>query len=561
MNETLIIRADASSRTGTGHVMRCLALAQEWRRTGGSVAFVQCETTAALTRRLDGEAIETVAIHAVPGSPEDAALTAEHARRLGASWVVADGYVFGELWQTGIKQAGCRLLLTDDYGHAEAYSADLILNQNLHAEAGHYAPRAPRSRLLLGPGYAQLRKEFAAWRDWNREFPASADKLLVTLGGGDPDNATASVLRALAKLPGIEVRVVVGGDNPHRPAIEAMAAGLGRSFTLLFAPENMPELMAWADLAISAGGSTSWELAFMGLPAIAIAIADNQRPIVQSLARAGCAIDAGWFQDLDEAALAKIVQNLRAAPSIREDMSRRQRKLVDGHGARRILAAVRKTLGITILSDRDSWINRELSEWVSQLREGGHRVEWIHSWQQIGEGDLAFFLSYSRVVPPAVLRRNAQNLVVHESDLPRGRGWSPLAWQVLAGENKIPITLLEAVENVDSGPIYFQDTLTLSGAELVDELRIIQAGATVRLCREFVAGYPFVLADARPQSGDGTFYRRRRPADSKLDPDLSLREQFQLLRIADFERYPAFFEMAGRRYAVRLTPLPDENEK
>lgn len=558
MSDVLLLRADASSRIGTGHIMRCIALAQGWREAGGRVVFAHAETTGAMARRLEAERLESVGIDAAPGSVDDAARTSAIARELEAAWVVADGYAFGAAWQEAVKRAGLRLLLADDCGHAESYCADLILNQNLHADAALYSRRASHTRLLLGAKFVQLRREFAAWGNWRRSFPEVADKVLVTLGGGDPDNATAKVLRALARLKGVEATVVVGGSNPNRAAIEALAESLGGGFKVVVGPANMPELMASADLAVSAGGSTSWELAFMGLPTVAIAIADNQRPIVQSLVGAGCAADAGWFQDLDEERLAGILEDFRRSRPMREAMSARQRRLVDGHGVRRILAAMGRSLRISLLSDEDSWINPFLSGWVTELRKAGHAVEWIHSAQALVPGDIAFLLSYSRIVPPALLRLNAQNLVVHESDLPRGRGWSPLSWQVLEGADRIPVTLLEAAEGVDSGPIYSQATIQLRGNELVDELRAAQAAATLALCTEFISRHPFVLADAREQSGTPTYYPRRGPADSRLDPDKTLREQFQLLRIADFERYPAHFEIAGRRFSVRITAMPDE---
>ena len=558
MSDVLLIRSDASARIGTGHIMRCAAVAQGWRNAGGRVVFVHAETTLAMTRRLEADSLESVGIEAVPGSVDDAVRTAAISRELDAAWVVADGYAFGAPWQDAAKRAGLRLLLADDCGHAESYCADLVLNQNLHADAGLYSRRASHTRLLLGPRFVQLRREFAAWGNWNRSIPESADKVLVTLGGADPDNATATVLRALARLKGVETTVVVGGNNPNRAAIEGLAGSLDGVCKVLVGPENMPELMASSDLAVSAGGSTSWELAFMGLPTVAVAIADNQRPIVQSLVQAGCAVDAGWFQDLDEERLAGIIGDLRQSRLAREAMSARQRRLVDGHGVRRILAAMGRSLRISVLSDEDSWINPFLSGWVTGVRGAGHAVEWIHSARQLAQGDLAFLLSYSRIVPPALLRLNAQNLVVHESDLPRGRGWSPLSWQVLTGADEIPVALLEAADGVDSGPIYSQAVIRLRGNELVDELRAAQAEATLRLCTDFTARHPFVLADARAQSGSPTYYPRRGPADSRLDPDKTLREQFQLLRIADFERYPAHFEMAGRRFAVRITAMPDE---
>lgn len=144
------------------------------------------------------------------------------------------------------------------------------------------------------------------------------------------------------------------------------------------------------------------------------------------------------------------------------------------------------------------------------------------------------------------------NLVVHESDLPHGKGWSPLTWQILEGKNQIPVTMIEAEEKVDSGVIYAQEWIDFQGHELVEELRAAQAKATIRLCEKFVSRYPGIVDAAREQTGEENFYPRRKPGDSRLDPDMTIREQFNLLRVVDNENYPAWFEMGGQRYVVKI---------
>ena len=150
------------------------------------------------------------------------------------------------------------------------------------------------------------------------------------------------------------------------------------------------------------------------------------------------------------------------------------------------------------------------------------------------------------------------NLVVHASDPPHGRGWSPLTWQVLEGAQRIPVTLLEAAESVDAGDIYLQEWFDLAGHELLDQLRDQVAQATLSLCRTFVGEYPNVLRKARLQSGEPSYYPRRGPEDSELNPDKSLAEQFDVLRVVDSERYPAFFKIRGQRYHLRIEKASGE---
>ena len=557
MNPTLLIRADDSTAIGVGHAMRCLALAQEWRRRGGRVVFAQAEGSAAFRERLAAEGIESAALDAAPGSSVDAGQTVDRARACTATWIVADGYRFGPAWQAAVKGAGSRLLVLDDREILGPFSADMILNQNAADVGPHYAEQAPGVRTLLGPRHALLRREFLCWGDWRREIPDRARKVLVTFGGSDPANVTAQIIQALGRFEGIEATVVVGGANPHRSAMEALAAGLPFPVRFEVNSPRMPELMAWADVAVTAAGSTSWELAFMGLPALQCVLAPNQAEIAAVLEAHGATVNLGEPHALDADRIASTLQALLNDGSARRRMSESGRRLVDGHGAARVAAALGAKLSVTLVSDRDSWLNADLPGLQAALEADGHQVRRVHEPAEIEAGDVAFLLSLGRLVAPEVLRRNANNLVVHESALPQGRGWSPLTWQVLEGKNEIPVTLLEAVAAMDAGDIYARECLQLRGDELVPELRAAQAAATIRLCRDFVARYPFILAEGRAQSGVATVYPRRRPADSRLDPDKTLKEQFNLLRVCDPVRYPAFFELAGRRYEVRVSAAAD----
>lgn len=210
------------------------------------------------------------------------------------------------------------------------------------------------------------------------------------------------------------------------------------------------------------------------------------------------------------------------------------------------------TLSLTILSDAASWIN----EWVPGLLAGwlgqGYRVRWIHNPKDLLPGDLCFLLGCGQLVRPELLRLHSHNLVVHASDLPKGRGWSPLTWQILEGNNHIPVTLLRAEPEVDSGDVYLQKWLKFAGHELLDELRDGVGDATSWLCRQFVNRYPDILSSARLQHGEPSWYPKRGPADSELEVDLPLRDQFELLRVVDNYHYPAFVRLRGHRYRLRI---------
>lgn len=263
--EVLVIRADADTRMGTGHVMRCVALAQAWEERGGRAQFVCSTVTPSLEARLRGEGFSVTSLPESAGSLADAAATVEVARHAGASWIVVDGYHFDVAYHRAIKTAGLRLLILDDYGHADRYLADLVLNQNVHAGPSLYRDREPHTRLLLGTRYAMLRREFWASRLWRQSIPPVARRLLVTLGGSDPDNVTRTLIEAIAGLnvDGLQTTVLVGGSNPHQASLDAAVRGSSRPIRIERNVSNMPPWMQWADAAVTAAGGTLWELAFL----------------------------------------------------------------------------------------------------------------------------------------------------------------------------------------------------------------------------------------------------------------------------------------------------------
>lgn len=327
---------------GTGHIMRMIALAQAWQDQEGEVMFLSAEITPALEARLKEEGFLQEKIQASAGSREDLEATCAVITRYGADSIpfALDGYQFDADFQLGLKNAGCRLLVMDDYGHAAVYHADWVLNQNISAREELYARRAPYTRLLLGTKFALLRREFLKYRGWQREIPEIARKVLVTLGGADPDNVTVKVIEALAPLD-IEVKVVVGGSNPHlselQKSLELLKTQTAKT-TLVVNQEDMPGLMAWADLAIAAGGSTAWELAFMGLPSLFVILADNQVGIATELENAGFGVCLGRGIDLGKDSHAETISVHASNPKFLHAVSDLGRKLVDGLGTQRMVS-------------------------------------------------------------------------------------------------------------------------------------------------------------------------------------------------------------------------------
>jgi methionyl-tRNA formyltransferase len=165
--------------------------------------------------------------------------------------------------------------------------------------------------------------------------------------------------------------------------------------------------------------------------------------------------------------------------------------------------------------------------------------------------DIVFILSYHQIIEKEYLEKHKHNIVIHESALPKGKGWAPMFWQILEGKNQIPFTMFEASNGVDNGDIYMQKTLELNGNELNSELREKQANFTIQMCLEFLENYEEFKVHA-PQTGEESFYQKRTPKDSELDIHKSINEQFNLLRIVDNEDYPAFFYKNGKKYILKI---------
>ena len=342
---TLLIRADAGEKMGSGHIMRCLALAQAWQDAGGEVWHTGAALSTSLAARLSVEKISSTVMHDPAGSPADAAHTAALARECAADWIVLDGYQFGADYQRAVAPEGIPTLLIDDFGHIGEYAADAILDQNLGTPESAYARRRASAQLLLGPRFALLRREFARWREWSREIPAVGRRVLVTLGGSDPDNETLKVIAALrqVRVDGLEAVIVAGGGNPHRAQLAAAVHAAGPGFQLLIDVPNLDEHMAWADLAIGAAGSTSWERALLGLPGLVLVLAENQRGIARALGAAECALDLGWARDLSIEKLAASITAALHDGGWRARASERSRRLVDGRGAARVVEILTRT--------------------------------------------------------------------------------------------------------------------------------------------------------------------------------------------------------------------------
>lgn len=206
---------------------------------------------------------------------------------------------------------------------------------------------------------------------------------------------------------------------------------------------------------------------------------------------------------------------------------------------------------ITILTDnKRSWFipfgNKLLQKFIAE----GNDAEYIFDKNEIKEGDICFLLSCEKILDKKSLEKNKRNIVVHASDLPAGKGFSPLQWQILEGKNEITVTLMEASEEVDSGGIYFKRKLTYDGSELYDELREKLGRIIVDMCNEYAGGYKDY--EPQPMTGRVSNYRKRNRADDEIDAYKTIATQFNHFRIADNEKHPLYFKYRNNTYILKI---------
>jgi UDP-2,4-diacetamido-2,4,6-trideoxy-beta-L-altropyranose hydrolase/UDP-4-amino-4,6-dideoxy-N-acetyl-beta-L-altrosamine N-acetyltransferase len=356
-------RADASLDIGTGHVMRCLTLAEALREQGAECVFVSRAhpgNLLALIRQRGFKALELPAFapavtliethppHAAwlgCGWHDDAAQTAkalaDELQGLGLDWLIVDHYALDARWEQALKPCAAHLLVIDDLAD-RPHDCDVLLDQNLGRKALDYAALVPaRCELLIGPAYALLRPEFAQLREQSlaRRKQSHVKRLLITLGGVDKDNATSTVLKALASCPlpqDCEIDVVMGANAPWLVQAREQAARMPRATTVSVNVQDMARRMAAADLAVGAAGSTSWERCCLGLPSLIVVLAANQLAVAKALQHAGAALLIGPEGNLHDelvAAMRRISHDARELRSMAANAS----AITAGEGAPLVL--------------------------------------------------------------------------------------------------------------------------------------------------------------------------------------------------------------------------------
>lgn len=337
----LLLRCDAGSDIGTGHFFRQLALGEYAATQGRDIALLIHEPLSGLLEQAESIGLEVQNVPAEPGTEADAKFLYDTAQRHDTRAIVADGYHFGPEYYDFLRRGDWTVGAVDDIAH-QPFPVDVLINQNI--DAGQLDYDTPdRTTKLLGVQYALMREQFrAARRDIEAsggpEVPPRVRKIIVFMGGGDPSNETTKVLEGLrrAKFDGV-VDVVLGTSNPHQATIRRAGEALDAEVRYHENVSDMAGLIRGHDLSINAGGSTSWELACLGVPMMQIIVADNQRDIVEGLSSRNISINLGWQDDVTPETVRPAFRSVDSNPEQRRRQIRQGMELIDGRGVERVL--------------------------------------------------------------------------------------------------------------------------------------------------------------------------------------------------------------------------------
>ena len=330
----IVFRADANQKTGIGHIMRCLALSEELTRRGHTCIFLTKIDNSDLLKRIKAFHVDIQKMNANASLKKDFETLHDFSSDNEIDWIVIDHYGLDTSYIKKIKNQGFHVLSVDDTSQMHYYS-DIVVNQNIGAECLTFSIE-PYTILLRGPTYVMLRDELLIRA--KKKNNTTVKKILITLGGTDPDNFILSILQSLDSVPNnIEILAVIGPFNPHRTALQAYQKITDMQLNLIQSPPNMADIYMQADLAISAGGSSCYELAYFGIPNLMITVADNQLSIAREMDKQHIGISLGGKHEIRPDYLKDKVKELLKNQSLRKHMSQNGRMLVDGKGKKRIV--------------------------------------------------------------------------------------------------------------------------------------------------------------------------------------------------------------------------------
>lgn len=344
----IAFRVDGHPELGMGHLMRCLALAQAMREAADVNVLFICRGHEEAIRSISKGRYNVKAIPMKASQDEESTIAVNELKKFEPDVVITDLPYTTEKNLKNLKNVGRLLVSIDDLALTPLCS-DLVISGYLSAKLKKYKTINPKVKFFIGPKYLTLKKTFERMNKVPRKIKKDARTVLVTLGGADPENLTAKVVKALSRIDKkLRAILVLGPAYTHHEELRELLKDVKKSkpkFVVKSNVKNMAKLMMEADLALTAGGETIYELAATGTPAINISQVEHQSINASELEREGTAVNLGLGKDVSEEQIRDVVEQLIGDKEMREKMSARGKKLVDGKGTKRVAKVILAALG------------------------------------------------------------------------------------------------------------------------------------------------------------------------------------------------------------------------
>ena len=351
----IVFRVDSSIQIGAGHVMRCLTLAIELKKKA-NVQFICRKRKGSLVQKIKSKGFTVFELDEVvlkkdiydslivdwlgTTQEQDIQDCIPILRKIKPDWLIVDHYGVDKYWEDNLKKYYKKLLVIDDLANRE-HNCDLLLDQNFYQDKKVRYERLnlKKCKMLLGPSYALLRKEFLSTPSNLRD--KGLNKILVYFGGSDIKNNTLKALQAikLCKQANLSVDVVIGPDSPYKRDVLNFSLSMKNTVCFEFV-ENMAKMMSDSDLFIGSAGTTTWERCCMGLPSIVIGIAENQIRPMEAMEWAGMTFFLGSEESVNSTDISRALDDIIETPSVLLEMCKKNLELVDGHGASRCASEI-----------------------------------------------------------------------------------------------------------------------------------------------------------------------------------------------------------------------------
>lgn len=328
------VKADGGANIGMGHIQRCLALSSQLKKNGAEILFIS-KKDETIKKKIKQEGFEVIVLKGNIDLKEDLKGTINAIKTHRADIVITDSYAINEHYLAEIKRIVPLLVSIDDLARI-SFPSDIVVNQNIYAKDLNYHSSTGRTKFLLGPKYALLRKEFS--NPGKRKVNEKVKNILITLGGADFFNLTPKVLKVLDRIShDFKITVVVGSFFKNIAEIEKTAKEIDKKVELIYDSHEMSKVMLTSDLAVTGGGTTLYELAATGTPALAFCLAENQWKNMKTMSEYGTVVNLGQGSKLTEKKLYKKIDSLIKNSKLRENMSELGQQLVDGKGIQRAI--------------------------------------------------------------------------------------------------------------------------------------------------------------------------------------------------------------------------------